>query len=142
MRTGRRTLRQLALRLLLVAVLAVGLVAMHHLAGAGDGRAQAQVTAMDAAAPAGHAAPAGQAAPNDHGATSGDDDGAGHGLFHLCLAVLTAAVLLLAGWLLLGPRRWTSLLPLGALLRAPAPARPPPRRHGSALLVSLCVMRT
>lgn len=135
--TGRRALRQLALRLLLVAVLALGLVAMHHLAGAGAGRAEAQVTAMDDAAPAGHVAPAG----HDDGATSGGDDAA-HGLFHLCLAVLTAAVLLLAGWLLLGPRRWTSLQPPGALLTPPAPARPPPRRHGSALLVSLCVMRT
>ncbi|SDS77468.1 DUF6153 family protein [Jiangella sp. DSM 45060] len=135
MRTRRRTPRQLALRLLLVAVLALGLVAMHHLAGAGDGRAEAQVTAVDAAAPAGHAA------PSDHGAASGDD-GAGHGLFHLCLAVLTAAALMLAGWLLLGPRRWTSLLRPGALLTPPAPARPPPRPHGSALLVSLCVLRT
>ncbi|WP_116948486.1 DUF6153 family protein [Jiangella endophytica] len=133
MRTARRAPRQLAPRLLLVVVLALGMVAMHHLAGAGSDEPapQGMVAAMDD-----------DRAPAGHGAKAADDDGAGHGLFHLCLAVLSAAVLLLAGWLLLGPRRWTALAPPGASLAPPAPARPPPRPHGAALLVSLCVMRT
>lgn len=74
--------------------------------------------------------------------TENDAPSAGHELLHLCLAVMTAAVVVLVGWLLLARRPWLRMSAVAAFGALPMPSRAPPRRHGSALLTSLCVMRT
>lgn len=85
------------------------------------------------------------AGPADHQRHAVDGDEAptfGHGLLHLCLAVLMATATVLTGWLLLARRVW-SVVPLVSVRWSRwVPARPPPRPHGAALLRSLCVMRT
>ncbi|WP_216093984.1 hypothetical protein [Jiangella alba] len=110
-------------RLLVLAALLLGLVAMHHVAGAGhtDGR--------EATAAAAHA---------EH-----EPSPSGHGLAHLCLAVLTAAALVLAGRLRAARLPDVVGRPRDAFVAGWTRwARPPPRPHGAALLTSLCVQRT
>ncbi|WP_205629226.1 DUF6153 family protein [Jiangella muralis] len=111
-------------RLLVLAALLLGIVLMHHVAGAG----QADGHEVAAAAHAEH---------------EGEPSPSGHGLAHLCLAVLTAAVLVLAGRV-----RPARLPDVARRARDAVVAgwthwtRPPPRPHGAALLTSLCVLRT
>ncbi|WP_157987509.1 hypothetical protein [Jiangella endophytica] len=117
-------------RLLVLAALLLGIVLMHHVAGAGhtDGHSPAhEPTATHAAGHENEPSPSSE----------------GHGLAHLCLAVLSAAALVLAGRLLLGrlpdvTRRARDVVLAGRTLWA----WPPPRAHGAALLTSLGVSRT
>ncbi|PZF86070.1 hypothetical protein C1I92_02495 [Jiangella anatolica] len=144
MRIGR-----FAARVAAVAVLVFGIVVMHHIAQSGhDGSAapEAPTLASGVGEAAGHAMSAsGPQLSDDAAAGTAAGDGAmsaGHVMLHLCLAVLTAAAVVLVGWLLLTLRPWAVASPLVLFRVRPLPARPPPRPHGSALLMSLCVMRT
>ncbi|QKV78182.1 hypothetical protein [Amycolatopsis sp. Hca4] len=111
-------------QVVLLCLLALCVTAMHHVPSAGEPMATVSVSAMDVAGPApgGHHGPAG-----------------GHDVLHLCLAVLTA-LLLVCVLLLVGrpgranPARRT--WPRGS----PAPERPPDR-PGRTVLTSLCVLR-
>jgi hypothetical protein len=125
------------LRVVAVAVLALGIVLMHHVArpdhdtSAGQALSigsHAATTSVDGQAPA---------------AASNQAPLAGHEMLHLCLAVLMSAVILLVGRLYgLRPRSpWLVPLVRHHVL-GPARSRPPPRPYGTALFVSLCVMRT
>lgn len=141
MRIGR-----LAARVMAVAVLVLGLVVMHHVARAGtDGASshESPTMAADANETIEHAMGANVvagdlAADTEHG----DASSAGHDLLHLCLAVVSAAAVLVVGWLLLVRRPWLPTSSFVAFRARPKPSRAPPRPHGSALLMSLCVMRT
>ncbi|RIQ23211.1 hypothetical protein DY240_12825 [Jiangella rhizosphaerae] len=118
-------------RLLVLAALLLGIVLMHHVAGAGhaDGHSPAHEPAAAAHAE-GHD---GEPSPSP----------SGHELVHLCLAVLTAAVLVLAGRVLLRRLPPLARRARDAVVTWPARrVRPPPRLYGSALLTSLCVLRT
>ncbi|TDD69934.1 hypothetical protein E1262_11225 [Jiangella aurantiaca] len=128
-----------------VAVLVLGIVVMHHVArpehdGSGGPGSSAMVDSPTAAV--GHAEGADVSAASDSGVADGDAPSAGHGLLHLCLAVLTAAAVLVVGWLLLARRPWLPMSSFVAFRARPKPSRAPPRPHGSALLMSLCVIRT
>lgn len=124
-------------RLLVLAALLLGIVLMHHVAGAGhaDGHSPAHETAA--------ASHAGAAAGAEGHESKPSPSSSGHGLAHLCLAVLTVAVLALVGRVLLGrlpvlARRARDVV---VTVRTRL-VRPPPRPYGSALLTSLCVSRT
>lgn len=144
--------RTVVLRALALAALIVGLVMMHHVAGAAtvhaaahsstrgtlhhdDGTGATSVAGSVGAAHGHHASDH----PADDGAEAAHDASGGH-LLHLCLAVLTAAVMVLAVW------SWRRLRPLRRDTRWSGVRRlRPPRpvgRHGFDLLISLCVMRT
>lgn len=135
----------LVARLTAVAFLVLGIVVMHHVAwpshdGANNHETAAITVASGEAAThvmAPNPSVGGLAAETEDDAPSAD-----HSLLHLCLAVIIAAAMLLVGWLLLIRRPWISALQSTAFRARRMPARPPPRPHGSALLVSLCVMRT
>ncbi|PZF83906.1 DUF6153 family protein [Jiangella anatolica] len=140
-------IRRHAIRLLAVAALVLGIVLMHHVARSGHEAAASEQPSAGMSTSMSMSMSMSMSPQADPGCDcppgAGDhDQPSGHGLLHLCLAVLTAAAAALAGWLLLAtrpiavlPREWRP----GAWRRA---ERGPPRPHGSALLVSLCVMRT
>jgi Family of unknown function (DUF6153) len=86
MRAPGRQVRQV----LLLCALALGVVGMHHLAAPPDGMSHGSCHETHAETPV--------AAPL---ASADCGTGAGHGLLHLCMAVLGGSVLLLLGWLLL-----------------------------------------
>lgn len=130
--------RPAALRWVLLAVLAFGVVGMHCLSATGSAHAVMESAAMTSAPADAIAVESGtQAWP----ACCDDEHSTGHnhGLQHLCLAVLAAAFVLLIGRLL-----WrsdhaglASRKPTPPLIRA---GRSPPPRTGD-LLTSLCVLR-
>ncbi|WP_051425481.1 DUF6153 family protein [Jiangella gansuensis] len=130
-------------RLLVVVVLVLGIVMMHHVAQ--SGRHELPVVADQAAGHAAAMSPTGtHADPAGSGPGSSlDDTTLEHGLLHLCLAVVTAAALLVIGRLLRG---WRWLPAVGSTLTPavlPVRRRPaPPRPYGTVLLTSLCVLRT
>lgn len=128
---------------LLVACLLSGLVAMHHVSAAGT---HGTAASMDVPDPV-HAAIPGVAAlpqlgdPQGGSPTDDRDDGVDSSLLHLCLAIMTGVVLIIAsspGWRRIAYRSvWSAV----RLLRpAPAPRAPPP--SAPARLALLCVMRT
>lgn len=137
------------MRVVAGAVLVLGMVAMHHIAQPEhDASATHQSPVVTTYEPVAveHGATLDVVPADDGGDRSAMDEDAptaAHGLLHLCLAVLTAAaVLMVAGWLL-GPwRTWPAERRSWLVKVWRQPPRPPPRPHGSALLVSLCVMRT
>ena len=125
-------------RALALAALIVGLVMMHHVAGAATDAAHGVAGAGTGSVDATHGHHA-----LDHPAGPGSDaahDSSGGHLLHLCLAVLTAAVMVLAVW------SWRRLRPeRGEFRWSGAHRRRHPRpvgRYGIGLLISLCVMRT
>lgn len=134
-------------RVVAMAALVLGIVVMHHVVRPDHEMSAAHQSSAMATAERvvehGMSLDTAPAVGGSSGSAMGDEvPSTSHGLLHLCLAVLTAAVLVLAGWLLLARRPWTSTSPFVAFRVRPIPARPPPRPHGSALLTSLCVMRT
>lgn len=148
MRIGRLGVRALA-----VAALVLGLVAMHHLVRSDDdgsaihqSHSAATTVAMERPGAAAHG-PVPATAGHDASGRSGTGDDAPpaavHDLVHLCLAVLTTALLIPAVRLLSArrpsPTRRRNSAPT---TDGRAPKRPPPRPAGSTLLVSLCVLRT
>lgn len=148
MTTSVAPARTVVLRALALAALIVGLVMMHHVAGAATVHAAAHpptqvVVHHDDGTGAGSVAGSVGATHGHH--TPDDVAEAAHGtaggrLLHLCLAVLTAAVMVLAVW------SWRRLRPLRRDARWSDARRRRPRRpvgrHGFDLLISLCVMRT
>ena len=146
----------MVLRALALAALIVGLVMMHHVAGAATVHASVHAAAHstthdavhhDDGSSAGSVAGAVGTAHGHHAPDQPADDAAdaAHGssgghLLHLCLAVLTAVVMVLAGW------SWRRLRPQRRDARWPGARRRRPvgpiGRHGFDLLISLCVMRT
>lgn len=130
---------QLALRVWAVAVLVLGIVVMHHVAQPSHDTAVDEMSVTQT-----QAADHGMDPPDGSGAAAAEDDPSSsvHDMLHLCLAVMTAAAVLLAGWVLLVRCRWTEPSLFVAFRAQPMPARPPPRPHGPELLMSLCVMRT
>ncbi|WP_166355298.1 hypothetical protein [Phytoactinopolyspora limicola] len=155
MRSRANRMRHTMVRVFVLGLLMLGIVAMHHLGGpASSDSAEASTSTVAAAnhslAHAGHAA--GQHSAPTHqvdiegsdaaGAShSGADHDASHHLLHLCLAVLTAAVLAVGLWLLVARVRMWSIPRPGTLIRQGIPRPPPRRRHGFVLLLSLCVIR-
>lgn len=132
---------RLATRLLTIAVLLFGVVAMHHLAGPHHARGADQSAPVVAEAePGGHESGIHGAVADGVGSSDASEDA--HGLLHLCLAVLTAAVSLLAAWMLLARDGALVAPPRAPVLLSRLPARSPPRLYGSSLLLFLCVMRT
>lgn len=138
--------RHSVLRLLLLAVLAFGVVTMHHVAEPDVSCCPSGTTADVGAAghDATHDASLMSSAPD--ASTTADEHSshsAGQHLLHLCLAVLGAAAFAVGIWLLLGRRLPTAVRWFQTRVAArTAPLRPPRRRHGVTLLLSLCVMRT
>ncbi|NEE01820.1 hypothetical protein [Phytoactinopolyspora halotolerans] len=153
-RHGRRLWRFALLAFVMLAV-----VAMHHVSapnraeqhGATTTTATITDTAVDGAGTA-DVVDAGAATfdTGGHGLhiPVADDAGSGptehspaHHLLNMCLAVLMAAALVGGLWLLLA-RISVMVSPLRRGTAPPAVhARPPRRRHGFALLLSLCVIR-
>lgn len=116
-------------RLLVLGALLLGIVLMHHVAGAGhaDGHSPAHEATSTVHATGHESEPSPSA----------------HGLVHLCLAVLTAAALVLAGRLLVSRLPHVVRRARDLVVTVPTlGARPPPRAHGAALLTSLGVSRT
>ena len=130
------------LRLLAMGALVAGVVFMHHAMTAAPAEPAAVTAAQDdlnasPAHPQGAPDPAVESIAKGHGADSHSP-----GLLHMCLAILASAAIMLIGRLL---RARTTLgwfcLPRPHERRAPI-QRPPRRPAGTALLLSLCVMRT
>lgn len=136
----------MVIRVWAVAVLALGIVVMHHVAQPSHDSPVGHEASITQAGPGGHEMGSASAPVEPHGAPmDADSDEApagGHGLLHLCLAVLTAAAAALMGWLLVVRRVWSMMPPVPALWSRLVPASPPPRPYGATLLRSLCVMRT
>ena len=133
------------MRVVAVAVLVLGIVVMHHVDRSGHGGSGDQEASTITAVPVqvvGHEMGANAAGGLAAAEAEDEAPSAGHDLLHLCLTVMTAAAVLVVGWLLLARRGWMSTTLVVAFRARPVPARPPPRPHGSALLRSLCVMRT
>ena len=120
----RPTVRSVPARWLLLCVLAFGVLSMHHVAAGHDGMA-APMTSMTASSAV-------------HAPVSPDHDGA-HSPFHVCLAVLLAAVALLLASVLL--RRVADVVVATRRAGVRRAARPPPPRAGRALLAFSCVLR-
>jgi hypothetical protein len=139
---------RLAIRVWAVAVLVLGILVMHHMARPSNDAPTAHESSAVQLQAAGHGTNADMAVVaktrlGGEGTAAGDEvPPIDHDLLHLCLAVITAAVALLVGWLLLTRRVWTMISPVLVFRARPVLARPPPRPRGSVLLVSLCVMRT
>lgn len=131
---------QIAVRVVALAVLVLGIVVMHHVARPGHDASIGDETSL-VQPHSSEGAPAADEPPT--GATSDDSPVERHDLLHLCLSVMTTVVVLLIGRVLLALRRWRRSGAFEAF-RPPAmvATRAPPRPHGSALLVSLCVLRT
>jgi hypothetical protein len=111
-----------------VAGLLVGLVGMHQLA----------VAPAAGAAPVSHVT---EGMPVDPGGPPHGDDGHDRGLLHLCLAVLTAAAVLIVAVVLWRRGRPRSVVRRVARARPrTAPRAPPPT--APARLALLCVLRT
>ncbi|MFM1723729.1 MULTISPECIES: DUF6153 family protein [Rhodococcus] len=125
-------------RLVALCALALGVLAMHHVTTG---------TLADSASASGSAShhgpgPGGDSAPAAPGDPSDPGHAPDHGAFHLCLAVLVAATLTLAIWLLLRTARAQRV----RLHRAAGPGGragrgPPFARTTSAFLSSLCILR-
>lgn len=136
----------LALRLTAVVVLVLGIVVMHHTARADHEasaahRSSAVTTAEHDVVPQRSgviAAPAGA----DRTGMRDDAPSTAHDLLHLCLAVLTAALVLVAGLLLLIRHGMPMLLRLRYAVFGRPRTRAPPRPHGVSLLMFVCVIRT
>lgn len=137
-----------AIRVWAVAVLVLGILVMHHVARTGHDALAVHEWSVVQPQGADHGLDADLAGvadtrPGYAGIAVGNDaPPTGHDLLHLCLAAMTAAAVLLVGWLLLTRRVWTMIPPVLVFRTRPVLARPPPRPRGSVLLVSLCVMRT
>jgi len=116
-------------QVILLSVLALCLVAMHHVSTSGS-MTRADVAHVEMTATT--------AGSGEH--HPGMPDGA-HTLLHLCLAVMCAAVALLLALLLLGRARPAEVATPASPRGSPAPGRPPDRR-GRLVLTSLCVLRT
>ncbi|TDE12618.1 hypothetical protein [Jiangella asiatica] len=131
-------------RLLVVAALVLGIVMMHHVARSGHEAVQgAERTSSPSSmvVTAGHdEAGSPGASSTDHGEP--DHSSSAHGLLHLCVAVLTAAVLLVLGRLAHAGRLLPAFLSATAAVVRRVFRPPPPRPAGWELLTSLCVMRT
>lgn len=134
------------LRPLLLVVLAFGVVTMHHVVDPDVSCCPSMTsTDVDTAGRAAHdASPMSMSTPD--APTAADEhssNSTGQHLLHLCLAVLGAAAFAAGVWLLLGRRLPTAVRWFQTRVPArTAPLRPPRRRHGFTLLLSLCVMRT
>jgi hypothetical protein len=129
-------------------VLVLGILVMHHIARPSHDAPAAHDSSVVQLQAADHGTNADMVGvadtrPGFAGTAVGDDaPPTGHDLLHLCLAVMTTAVVLLVGWLLLSRRVWTMISPVLVFRAGPVLARPPPRPRGSVLLVFLCMMRT
>ncbi|MGW5723350.1 DUF6153 family protein [Amycolatopsis sp. NPDC003865] len=125
-----------AQQVILLCALALCVVAMHHVSMAGN-RQGASVM---------HATPTAQVVSVEVVGTDtgehhpGMPDGA-HGLLHLCLAVISAAVALLLALVALRQSRPAAITAPASPRGSPIPGRPPDRR-GRLILTSLCVLRT
>lgn len=127
--------------MLALAALILGLVVMHHVAGiGGHGDRHGQAGPPTPASQAHHDAdlPA-AAAGSDHTPDTPTGSSGTH-LLHLCLAILSAAVLLLLTrpWRRVPPAR----MPRGVAAAQQQQRAPVCAPYGSALLARLCVMRT
>ncbi|NIH86566.1 hypothetical protein [Amycolatopsis granulosa] len=107
-------------RVVLLCLLALGLVGMHHIAGAAAPESPAMSVPADAGHPVGH---------QDHGMR--------HDVLHLCLAVLLAGVVLGLGMLLRAIRTPPPSRRPAGCPRSRAPGRP----SGRAMLDHTCVLR-
>ena len=132
------SVRSAALRCVLLAVLAFGVVGMHSLIATGPAHATMESVAMTSAA-----ATAVESGVQAWPSCCDDEHSAGHNhdLQHLCLAVLAAAFALVIGRLLWrsGHAQLTCRKPSPRLTRA---GRDPPAAPKTGdLLTSLCVLR-
>ena len=127
----------------LLVLVAFGVVAMHH-APIAHGGPSAMPPAVSAAH---HSEGAHPPLPTTHGgetaihvthASAGDEPGTGHGLLHLCLAVLVAAAVVVLAWLTLwiGPDTSSHRSSVRTAIGRARPPLPVPRR-----LAVLCVLR-
>lgn len=118
-------------RLLALCALTLGALAMHHVTT--GTLAESASTSHHGPGHAGSPAPA---APDDSGHPPD------HGAFHLCIAVLVAATLTLAIWLLLRTARAQRVRPRRAAGPGGRAGRGPPfAPTTSAFLSSLCILR-
>lgn len=118
-------------RLVALCALTLGVLAMHHVT-----TGTLAEPAVSSQHEAGHRGQPAQPKPDDPGHAPE------HGAFHLCLAVLVAATLTLAVWLLLRTARAQRV----RLRRAAGPAGcsgrgPPFHPTTSAFLSTLCILR-
>lgn len=126
------------LRLLLLVVITLGVFTMQHVAGPDASCCPPATAAETGTVLYGDAHHASSATADEHSSHS-----SGHHLLHLCLAMLGAAALVLGFWLLARSRLSTALRWIRQQVTLiTAPLRPPRRRHGFTLLLSLCVIRT
>lgn len=131
------------LRLLAVGALVGVVVFMHHAMTVSPAEPSAIAAAHDhrEGSPAhlegAPANPADESVATENGADSHAED-----LLHLCLAILASAAIMLLGWLLGSrvPLAWFT--PAKLQERWVCILRPPRRPSGTALLLSLCMMRT
>lgn len=123
-------------RVMLLCALALCVAAMHHVSMTKNPENASVMYAMPTAQ---------LELPMATGGGSGEHhpgmpDGA-HNLFHLCMAVVGAAVALFLALLALSRSRPAELPAPASPRGSPAPGRPPDRR-GRLILTSLCVLRT
>jgi hypothetical protein len=131
------------LRLLAVGALVGGVVFMHHAMTVSPAESSGIAATQDhregarAHLELAPTSPVDESIATDHGADSHAQD-----LLHLCLAVLASAAIMLVGWLL-GSRVQLAWFSPAKLKEHWVPILRPPRSpSGTALLLSLCVMRT
>jgi hypothetical protein len=127
------------LRVLVVCALLVGVVLMHHTATDGGHEA----TAPDPRVSTDHFVLAGSGGHDGHTDPATEESGGmAHSVLHLCIAILASAALAVLGWLLVrrATRWWALWIP--AVSHRWLPTVRLPRVSGSALVISLCVLRT
>ncbi|WP_129669137.1 hypothetical protein [Phytoactinopolyspora endophytica] len=137
-------------RLALLGLAIVAVVAMHHVAGPApsgtDSAPSAAAHVVTSTTPGLdiHVAPPGDG-QHGHGETTGSGTPSHSPVDHLislCLAALTAATLTAILWILTSRMTLLVMPRLRHWVRLAVPRRPPPRQHGFALLLTLCVIRT
>ena len=123
-------------QVMLLCALALCVVAMHHVSMA-TGHENGSVMQ---ATPATQIEPSAviEAGSGAHHPGMPDDT---HGLLHLCMAVVGAAVAFFLALLALSRSRPAEVLAPATPRGSPVPGRPPDRR-GRLILTSLCVLRT